>query len=132
LPVIDWAHGAPAGETKPSAHGDVLTNDQGHGGNEAPAGDAHGQHAPGSATETPAHADDHGTAHAHPHAQHDDGDHADQAHAARDAHGHGHDAHTSEPGSNHAAFPWKDPIVLVGITGVVSLLAAAVLAMKKR
>lgn len=49
----------------------------------------------------------------------------------RDAHGDAHgDSQQANP-TKAAAVTWKDPVVLVGITGVVSLLLAAVLAMKR-
>ncbi len=106
LPALEWAHGAPAGETKAPTPGKSDADHGSHG--DAPAD--HGHQKDGA----------HG--HAHPH----------EAHASHDAHadkGHAEQGHAPK---GHAAFPWQDPIVLVGITGVVSLLAAAVLAMKKR
>ena len=46
----------------------------------------------------------------------------------RDGHGaHGHDAHAKGDAS-----PWQDPILIVGMAGVASLLLAAFVALVKR
>ena len=137
LPVLDWAggHAAPAGESKPAdPHGDAH-GDPGHGRAAAPGHEPAGAHEAGDSghaghdathakAEGPGDQVDQGAAGGH------DGP-ADQDH---DPHGHEHrqdDGHAKPPAGTSAT-PWKDPIVLVGISGVVSLLAAAVLAMKRR
>jgi hypothetical protein len=80
-------------------------------------GDAHGE--PHGAT-------GHGDAHGEPHGATGHGDAHGEAHGAT---GHG-DAH-ADPHAAKASVTWRDPIVLVGITGVASLLAAALLALKR-
>ena len=154
--TIEWAHqpdehaAAGHGHGKADAHGQAQPAPQGetaaHGATPAPHGDGHAaSHAPDAHAASPA---AHGDA-AHQTAQ---GDHG---HASVDPHaagaGHGHAAGTADPHGSakadahghahpHAAAPapvkgntvaWNDPIVLVGISGIVSLLVAAVLAMKK-
>ncbi|MBL8731209.1 MAG: hypothetical protein JNN13_02435 [Planctomycetes bacterium] len=114
LPILDWA-AAPSGETAAPKHA-APAPEAGHA-----AGPGHEAHA---ATEAP---DAHEAAAAHD--EH-------RAAAPHDAHGspadHGADAdHDPEPTAT-PALRWTDPTVLIGITGVVSLLAAAVLAMRKR
>ncbi|MBP8301475.1 MAG: hypothetical protein KA020_13995, partial [Planctomycetes bacterium] len=53
------------------------------------------------------------------------------AHDAHDAHG-AEDAHAEPPTNNAAPSAWTDPIVLVGISGVASLLLAALVAVLKK
>lgn len=107
-------------------------------GNDAHGGashDAHGDEAEGHGTDAP-HATHgaHGDPDAQPlHGAHG-GDDEQNEHAEPNEHG---DHHADgEHGDDHDAAPhkdvsWKDPIVLVGITGVVSLLAAAMLALRR-
>ena len=160
LPVLDWAnHGEPETAAAP-AHGDAHAPAHAaapaHGDAHAPAhaaapahgnADAHGHAAPGTSHDahgTDAHAAPHGDAHAPAHgdstAGHGDahgaaaGAHTTDPHAAAtDDHGHAHPhASAPAPAPKHGnPVAWNDPIVLVGISGVLSLLAAAVLAMKK-
>jgi carbonic anhydrase len=135
LPVLDWAaDAAPHGETKPHADPHGSGHDAGH---TDPHSSAHGDAAPA-----------HGAAAGHDQAAGGHG-HGDADHSAHGAAGHGdagHGAAADSHGADHAAahdaghgagpakageLSWKDPIVLVGITGVVSLLLAAILAMKR-
>ena len=152
LPVLDWAagHAAPAGETmaKPSGHA-PATAPAAHGAEDAHAAGSdeahgsapHGGHAAPTAPVNDAHGDPAG--HAAPHGEGADShDAAHGQHAApgaasgHDDHGdhagHGDHGAAAHAGTEAPAAPWRDPIVLVGISGVVSLLAAAVLAMKRR
>lgn len=117
LPILDWA-AAPGGETAApqpaaAAHDDGHAPDAGH-----LEVTGHGDHA---ATES------------------HDGHAATAAHDEHPAPG-AHDAHGSPathadhdaPSTTTPPLRWTDPTVLIGITGVMSLLAAAVLAMQKR
>jgi carbonic anhydrase len=144
LPVMEWAaEAAPHGETRQpqaDAHG-AAGHDPQHGAAE------HGAHATGHGDDhgTAAHGDGHGDAHADPHAdahggKHDQdahgaaghGDHATDSGAHGDDHAHPHGAEAAHPTAGKAGeLTWKDPVVIVGIAGVVSLLLAAVLAMKR-
>lgn len=130
-------HGGDAHGAKP--HGDAAHGASEHGASDQGASD-HGDagHAPhdahaahGATAEHGAHGE-HGHAHGEAHGNAHGAGHGD-AHGA--SHGEPHDAHDSH-GTAHGAAPhkdvsWKDPIVLVGITGVVSLLAAAMLALRR-
>lgn len=143
-------HGAPAaghGDAPGSSQGSTAGN--GHGDAHAPSHDAHASGHGAAANE---HGSNHGNTHGAPvdshattpahgdhggatddHSGHGAGNHGQQhgdAATGTNDHGHSHDA---TPASAHGknGISWHDPIVLVGITGVVSLLAAAVLAMKK-
>lgn len=121
-PHADLGHGAE--------HGDAAAH-EGNAAHEAepaavehgePAGhDADGEHGDHSHGEAAAHGD-HGAAEPHG-ATEQHGAHADEGHHADSGHGHG--------GKPHHDVGWNDPIVLVGITGVVSLLAAAMLALRR-
>mgnify|MGYP002777849252 CR=1 FL=1 len=128
------AHGAPAHGEEP--HG---ATPGGHGHDEAHhGGNAHGAKPHGDAAHGASEHGGHGDAGHAPrdaHAAHgataEHGAHGEHGHA----HGEPHGAH-DEHGAAHGAAPhkdvsWKDPIVLVGITGVVSLLAAAMLALRR-
>ena len=147
LPVMEWAaEAAPHGETKPpaDAHGTAgHGQDHGaaaHGEPSAGHGSGHGEDH-GTAAHGDAHADPHGDAHADPHAdahggkQGQDaghGDHAADSGSHGDGHAHPHGAEATPAATGKAGeLTWKDPVVIVGIAGVVSLLLAAVLAMKR-
>jgi carbonic anhydrase len=124
------SHGAPAHGEEP--HGGAPT---GHGHDDAHhGGDAHGTEPHGAAEHGAA---DHGAAeHGTPaHGGHGDAGHdnhdAPAAHGEHGDHGEAHGAHDGHGSAPHKDVTWKDPIVLVGITGVVSLLAAAMLALRR-
>lgn len=129
------SHGAPAQGEEP--HGGAPTG-HGHGHDDAHhGGDAHGAEPHGAADHGAADhgASEHGTPEpsGHGDAGHDNHD----AHSSHDApaghgeHGDAHGAHEEHGSAPHKDATWKDPIVLVGITGVVSLLAAAMLALRR-
>ena len=130
LPVVDWdTPAAPAGEVAPP-HGSA-----GHQAHDDAHGEAHGTTGHGEAHGTTGHDDahveahgttGHGDAHGDPHGTNGHGDAHGDPHGAT---GHG-DAH-ADPHTAKASVSWRDPIVLVGITGVASLLAAALLALKR-
>jgi carbonic anhydrase len=132
------SHGAPAhGEEPhrgaPTGHG----HDDAHHGGHAHGAEPHGAAEHGAAEHGAA---EHGTpAHGTPeHGGHGDAGHDNHdAHGSHDAaavhgdHGEAHGAHDGHGSAPHKDVTWKDPIVLVGITGVVSLLAAAMLALRR-
>ena len=133
LPLLDWAdaphpasrhdapaHAAPGGETRHGAHDDP------HGGHGAGAGDPHADSAHAQSAHHGA-ADGHDAHHdssPHDSAHHDSAHHADP-HAAHADHGEANGAH-------HPRHPLADPVVLLGIAGVLSLLVAAVIAVRTR
>jgi carbonic anhydrase len=112
LPVMDWVnHAAPAGESHASAPPTAPPTAPGH----AAAHAAHDTH--GTGTE-PAHGGQPETATPHT---------APSTPAAA-----AHPAHAPAAAIDPTArAPWRDPIVLVGVCGVVSLLVAALLAMRR-
>jgi len=135
LPVMEL-HAMPMGETAHDAHGSFDAHGS-HG-----AGDPHGAHDSHDAGASHGSHDSHDA-----HESVDDGGHATthgDAHAAHgdDANGHGHDAHGDHHGGDpHASdhggggdllTKWLDPVVVVGMLGILSLLTAAVMAMKSR
>ncbi len=144
--MLEWANAAPGGESKsaaahveqpaPNAHGDPAVHAEAHGEHsttaEPAAHDEHASAEPAAPAAEPGHGGaeaPHGEA-AHgeaPDRQHDDAAHADHVQDAHPAE-HGHASATTSV----TPAPWRDPIVLVGISGVISLLAAAMLAMKRR
>ena len=161
LPVLDWASGgipaAPSGHGESTTSHHATTEDHGSADPHVAPGepDAHDKHdghdkhdAHAKHGSHPDHATDgaHGepAAHGSParpaspasHAAH--GDHHGESHGSPDAHGHdhaaakGHDDHPHPPSDKSQTLGWNEPIVLVGISGVVSLLVAAILAMRKR
>ena len=110
--MLDWAnHGEPAPTAAAPAHDPAPAAP--HGETQAPV---HGDSAAG-------HGDAHGAT---------SGAHATDSHATKtDDHGHA-PPHAAAPTAKKGdKVTWNDPIVLVGISGVLSLLVAAVLAMKK-
>ncbi|MFO1032211.1 MAG: carbonic anhydrase [Planctomycetota bacterium] len=132
----DDAHAEPHGST---GHDDAHAEPHGSAGHD----DAHGE-PHGSTGHDDAHAEPHGStghddAHGEPHgsAGHDDAHsepHGSTGHddAHSEPHGStGHDDAHAAPGATKASVSWRDPIVLVGLTGVASLLAAALLALKR-
>lgn len=133
-------HGAPAhGEepqgAAPTGHG----HDDAHHGGDAHGAEPHGDAAHGAADHGAAEHGGHGDAghdHHDAHGSHDaPAGHGEHGHAHGGEHGEAHGAHDGH-GAAHGSAPhkdvsWKDPIVLVGITGVVSLLAAAMLALRR-
>lgn len=145
-PHASPAHGEEPHGATPSGHG----HDEAHHGGDAHGAKPHGDAAHGASEHGASEHGGHGDAGHAPHDAHaahgataEHGAHGEHGHAHGEAHGnaagagHGepHGAH-DEHGAAHGAAPhkdvsWKDPIVLVGITGVVSLLAAAMLALRR-
>ncbi|MFN8824563.1 MAG: carbonic anhydrase [Planctomycetota bacterium] len=145
-------HGHAAPHQAAESHGSPAHGTGSHGA-QAQSAPAHGEEPHGAAPSGHGHDDDHHGGDAHGAAPHGDAAHGASEHGASAPGGHGdaghapHDAHaahgaTAEHGAHddhgaaHGAAPhkdvsWKDPIVLVGITGVVSLLAAAMLALRR-
>jgi carbonic anhydrase len=116
-------HAEPHGST---GHGDAHAEPHGSTGHSDAHAEPHGSTGHGDAHAKPHGNTSHGDAHAEPHGNTGHGD----AHAhPHDSSGHG-DGH-AEPHHDKASVTWRDPIVLVGITGVASLLAAALLALKR-
>lgn len=110
-PHADDDHGAAHG----NGHGDAAPHEENTGHEAEHAAAAHGEHGEHAHGEAAAHGE---------HAAHDEhGAHADAGAHAEPGHDHG--------GKPHHEVGWNDPIVLVGITGVVSLLAAAMLALRR-
>lgn len=120
-------HGAPGGHMPDNAHGEASAHGAAaHEPATGHDGDDHDEH--GSHDAAAEHADAHGGDHGHDVAHGED----DHAHGSSDAHGHAaHDTHAADA---HGKEPsaWSDPIVIVGIGGVASLLLAALVAMLKK
>lgn len=148
LPVVDWdAAPAPLGEsTTPAGHHGQPSAPEQHQTDHAPA--AHGDHETGHGQGASADHHDHATAAEAPRSEHAaaavaphgapahaETRHADGAHdAVRSDHARDHDsatAHHEQTAAGPGTIAWTDPIVLVGLTGVASLLAAAVAALKR-
>lgn len=131
LPLMQFP--APGGESRQphgsghaEAHGN--THDNSHG-------DAH------HGTEKASHGNAHEPSHQESgHANHDGVDHSDHGdghsdHGQSHGNGHGADSHGDHHGDQRTS-EWltflKDPIVIVGLTGITSLLAAAILVLRRR
>ncbi|MFT6080807.1 MAG: carbonic anhydrase [Planctomycetota bacterium] len=120
LPTMDMA--APGGETK-AGHGE--SHDDAHG-------DSHG-HTHG------AHDDSHGASqdtergnpsgHDDAHGSHEEHGHADDGHGNGHGEEHGHgDGHESDGMMSY----FKSPIVMIGMSGIASLLAAGILVLRRK
>lgn len=107
---------APAGEM--SYHGDAHGDAHGSHGHEGSHGDRHGS----------------GASHGHGHGA-EDGHGSDEHHGDAAGHGdsHGHDAHGDGHGDAHGIMSYvKNPVVLVGVGGIASLIAAAWLVLRRK
>ncbi|MCA8949279.1 MAG: hypothetical protein KDE27_07240, partial [Planctomycetes bacterium] len=144
-PLLEWAdpeatrpahgaHGEPAEHGAPG-HGTSGHGDAGHGANEHGSGN----HGPVDHGASEHGAGGHGSG-GHEAGAHDAGDHGAGDHEAG-AHGagehdapadHGEHGHGDASTVRHAASPWQDPILIVGMAGVASLLLAAFVALVKR
>ena len=117
LPLLQFP--APAGEMQSShdnTHGE--SHGESHGASHGAAGDGHGN--PPHQAEQPSH-DAHGDSHsdhAHPH----------NAEHAEGSHGSNHGNKQIDELMNYI----KDPVVIVGLTGITSLLVAAILVLRRR
>lgn len=133
-PEAGEAHGAPAGHGAPAEHGEPAAEPHGLPTidmSDPPAAERLAK--PEQGTEEAVHGEGHGTNHTGEpaHAAHG-GAHPDSGHEAPEGHGdaHGEPSHsTSEPADSTG---WSDPIVLVGLGGVASLLLAALVAVLKK
>ncbi|MCR9245335.1 MAG: hypothetical protein NXI31_09905 [bacterium] len=155
MPVLDWGDAVVSGDTHGhDSHGQDPHGhtDHGHSGHshETQGHEAH-RHGSGhhdSDAQDPGHHADtgHGTPHGETGHGHDSHGHDGDAHdhgAHAESHGHGDHGHDDGHGSDHSheinpprrkhyASPWQDPIVIVGMAGVTSLLLAAGIALLKR
>lgn len=115
-------HGSADGH---GTHGEGAAKGSEHGGGAGHGSDGHGQ---GGGHEAA------GTGHGHGDAGHGTAGHGSSGHAS-DGHGvdgHGHDEGHAAKGAAKAHSPWLDPVVLVGLLGVGSLLLAAGIALGRR
>jgi carbonic anhydrase len=115
-------HGSADGH---GTHGEGAAKGSEHGGGAGHGSDGHGQ---GGGHEAA------GTGHEHGDSGHGTDGHGSSGHAA-DGHGadvHGHDDGHGAKGAAKAHSPWLDPVVLVGLLGVGSLLLAAGIALGRR
>ncbi|MBL8737886.1 MAG: hypothetical protein JNL12_15745 [Planctomycetes bacterium] len=143
------AHAEPHGN---AAHGDAHAEPHGNSGHGDAHAEPHGSSGHGDAHAEPHGSSGHGDAHAEPHGNTGHGDahaethgssghgdahaepHGNSGHGDTHAEPHGNSGHgeaDADPHHSKASVTWRDPIVLVGITGVASLLAAALLALKR-
>ncbi|MCB9876408.1 MAG: hypothetical protein H6835_02310 [Planctomycetes bacterium] len=137
LPVLDWAQlAAPMGETAPGSHS-PNANAQ-HHGDEHEGADDHG--AQGTEHDAAGHDDSSHPSTEHQATDHQSTGHEDPEHGAEQGSGrHGEEGHGDHAehaptgqGASTLSSRWSDPVVVVGLGGIASLLVAALLALKTR